>query len=448
MGSHVGNDEDKISQLPDALLSHMLSFLLTKDAVRTSILSKRWKNIWASVPSLDFEHYSCAGFVSFVDRVLYYRDSLDIQRFRLHFKCFPIDVSSIDRWIRTATSHNVVELDLCLNFLGGVEFEVPESVFECKTLVVLKLKSDSSFTYAPPKLGCFPNLKCLHITIDYPDKDLLEKLFSYFPVLEDLSVEGEWNDHVNCNVKLFVPKLKRLSINIHSTGYFDEPYEYYFSIDAPKLEFLDLRVDILPSMSFDNSKSLVKAIVGFYYHPAIMQEHFCDRATKILAPVSNVEHLSLSAHFLDASCIPAFGNLIHLKLVLHDCYRWEVLAELLKKSPNLECLVLEHEQDNNCYPENSEDEENAVDQENTEDPWWNCEESAPRCLLSHLKTVLIRGFMGCRDEKQAAKYLLKNGAVLEEMTIYVDNVLYSREKLCMEFAHFQRGSMTCRLQLV
>ncbi|KAL6207350.1 hypothetical protein ACLB2K_018308 [Fragaria x ananassa] len=440
MGSHVGNDEDKISQLPDALLSHMLSFLLTKDAVRTSILSKRWKNIWASVPSLDFgtEYMSGAGFVSFVDRVLYYRDSLDIQRFRLHFECFPIDTSSIDRWIRTATSHNLVELDLCLNFSGVVKFEVPESVFECKTL------------------------------------DLLEKLFSYFPVLEDLSVEGKWYDDVNCNVKLFVPKLKRLSINVQSTGYFDEPYECYFSIDAPKLEFLNLNVDILPSMSFDNAKSLVKAVLGFYYHLAILHEHFCDRTTKILAAVSNVEHLS-QLIFLDASCIPAFGNLIHLKLVLHNCYRWEVLAELLKKTPNLECLVLEHEQDINCYPENSEDEEDAVDQENTEDaedkanpedkenieneetsddegysehPWWNCEESAPCCLLSHLKTVLIRGFMGCRDEKQAVKYLLKDGAVLEEMTIYVDDFLNSREKLRMEFARFQRGSMTCWLQLV
>lgn len=48
--------------------------------------------------------------------------------------------------------------------------------------------------------------------------------------------------------------------------------------------------------------------------------------------------------FVKASCLPAFDNLIHLKLVLHDCYHWELLAELLKRSPNLECLVLEHKQ--------------------------------------------------------------------------------------------------------
>ena len=49
----AGDMQDRLSNLPDAILTHILSFLKTKDAVRTSILSTRWKSVWASVPTLN-----------------------------------------------------------------------------------------------------------------------------------------------------------------------------------------------------------------------------------------------------------------------------------------------------------------------------------------------------------------------------------------------------------
>ena len=48
---------DIISNLWVSILSHILSFLRTKEATITSILSSRWKPLWTLVPNLDLDDY-------------------------------------------------------------------------------------------------------------------------------------------------------------------------------------------------------------------------------------------------------------------------------------------------------------------------------------------------------------------------------------------------------
>ncbi|CAN6574537.1 unnamed protein product [Malus baccata var. baccata] len=156
-------------ELPGEVISHIFSYLPTKCVVKTDILSTGRKDLWASVPNLDF----CTN------------DFSDIAPF-LCLRCWSGRQGcshSIDGWIDL---RRVVELDLDVIKYAD---ELPKSLFVCKTLMKLKLRTD--FIINIPTTGCFPSLKFLHVTIYLPDKDSMCKLFSCCPVLEDLKTEGD-----------------------------------------------------------------------------------------------------------------------------------------------------------------------------------------------------------------------------------------------------------------
>ncbi|PRQ30793.1 putative F-box domain, leucine-rich repeat domain, L domain-containing protein [Rosa chinensis] len=189
--------EDRISALPDAILCHILSYFepeYRKCAVRTCILSKRWKNIWPYVLNLylNYEDFSSsADFIAFVDRALLIRDSLSIQKFHLHCNsCQAEDFPRIDSWIRSAIRCKVIELYLSVDSDREDMFELPESLLTCETLMVWKLWSN--YIIKIPKAGCYPSLKSLdvefmHPSLFNPDNDVMD--FSQFPALD---FEDQW----------------------------------------------------------------------------------------------------------------------------------------------------------------------------------------------------------------------------------------------------------------
>ncbi|KAM1001147.1 hypothetical protein ACFX2I_007711 [Malus domestica] len=452
---------DRISELPKELLHDILSLLPAKYVVRTSVLSTKWENIWASVPNLDCEfetlpivwresvslpdgitwedeHVSDhVDFMTFVDRVLYFRCDSVIKKFRLHCYCRVEDAPRIDGWIRAAIRRNVVELDLCVqahrdDYQEDPPLEFPRRVFMCKTLEVLKVKSDF-ITYAPPTSGCFPSLKVLDIRVDNPEADSMEKFFSCCPVLEDLSLFACVTDGRLWNFKVSAPKLKRLKMTFLTDLYDDNNPKYYISINAPELEQLDIKQDFLSNYSFVNLKSPVKGSVDFYCHLGKLQRHFFERATALLKTFANVKYLSISAHFV-AGCLPAFNHLTELKLLVFDCYHWDLLTQLLKKSNNLESLVIEYEEDEECVEDHEE-----LERYSKED-LWSTPESVPICVTGHLKTITIRGLEGYPHVKKVAKCLLNSGKVLTKMT--VDN-----EELYKELM-LEGGSRTCLVEVV
>lgn len=82
----MNKGRNKLCNLPDIVLQHILSFLGTKDAVRTSVLSKRWLYLWVSMPNLNFiqgpgkmNDWNRKLFMNLVERALVLRKSSNIQ---------------------------------------------------------------------------------------------------------------------------------------------------------------------------------------------------------------------------------------------------------------------------------------------------------------------------------------------------------------------------------
>ncbi|XP_014517506.1 FBD-associated F-box protein At3g52670 [Vigna radiata var. radiata] len=209
--------DDIISSFPDEILCHILSFLPTKHVVATSVLSKRWKFLWRSLPFFDFhydgdlfdydrnnENYS--HFLHSVDSFLLSRDKdQPLHRFRLRSDSTYGHPVSIQRWITAAVSRSVRHLDLYLDW----GFVLPSVVFSCKTLVVLKLtfiQVENTFSVD------LPLLKILHLdNISSPEGLDLSQLLSGCPNLEDLEVKGFISTTKGKVIRL--PKLIRASIH-------------------------------------------------------------------------------------------------------------------------------------------------------------------------------------------------------------------------------------------
>lgn len=119
----VRGDVDRLSDLPDNLLCQILLNNPTKDVVKSSVLSKRWRNLWRHVPGLnlepgDFPEYE--AYVSFVDSFLgYNRSESRLQKFKLKDKSldrkydWEWDYSHGDdvaRWIDAIAKRNVQHL--------------------------------------------------------------------------------------------------------------------------------------------------------------------------------------------------------------------------------------------------------------------------------------------------------------------------------------------------
>ncbi|KAG2298246.1 hypothetical protein Bca52824_034718 [Brassica carinata] len=178
---------DMISSLPDDVINHILSFLPLKESAQTSVLSKRWRILFAFSSNLDLLEYKNDArrrFTKFVDGVLAVSGNSPIKKFTLSCR----HSSRTNRWTRNMLNRgSVLDLDL---HLGIDDVHLPSEIFACKTLVELKLTGfcikelpDDALLSALKKLF----LKSVQFDMSLCHVCAFEKLLSACPVLEELA---------------------------------------------------------------------------------------------------------------------------------------------------------------------------------------------------------------------------------------------------------------------
>ncbi|XP_021758556.1 F-box/FBD/LRR-repeat protein At4g26340-like [Chenopodium quinoa] len=390
---------DRISDLPDALLLEILSFLSTKEAVATSILSKRWKFVWTQVPVLNFStsgSVSVYCFNAFMDRVLICNDTQSLRLFQLKCTCRrTVNALQYYSWIRNIMRRDVVEIDL--NLRRG---NLPSGIFSNEKLMVLKLTDfDSPFRNSIH----LPNLLTLHLTrIKFSDDFSFDDILMRLPRLEELIIRDCFGVQ---NICIRSSSIKRLNL-------FDLEDEIDTTVAAPSLEYLCIDQFLL-DCKFDNMPSLVEARLHIY-----RSVYFREQVFKFLQQVSNnLMTLELQVDITEVSLggdehdqMPLFPHLKHLVVKGRNCrlikcsklsWRYLVLW-ILQRAPNL--VSLDYSVKSNvCY----------------------CSPVLatylPKCRIPTLEVVNISLFEWGNADKRVLEYLLKNAVNLKVLTINPTN---------------------------
>ncbi|KAJ0633869.1 putative F-box domain, FBD domain, leucine-rich repeat domain superfamily [Helianthus annuus] len=286
---------DRLSGLPEDIISHILSLIATKFAVRTSVLSKRWRYSWKLVTNLDFDYtptiLGVSSFVGFVDHVMELCKTRQLQSFRIDFSSCSVQNSKL---------------------------ELPLSLFTCKTLT--KLRLDSTVWKCPSQVT-LPCLKTLDIIVYTNPLVSAFKLISGCPVLESLYLKVGYVGFVHYTFN--IPTLKRLKLTLLCSSDINEVI-----IDVPNLEYLFVGGIMCSVFVMKNVLSLVEASISVHG----LSVHLWDELLKGISGVKSLSIKTMPSNLL----LPIFPNMEHLEL--KSLWSSTLILEFLENSPKLKHL--------------------------------------------------------------------------------------------------------------
>ncbi|XP_024015022.1 putative F-box/LRR-repeat protein At3g18150 [Eutrema salsugineum] len=302
-------EEDSISSLPDVILQHILCFIPTKFAIRTSLLSKRWRHVWCDIPRISLDADICPGRCQPLGRPKTTADSINetLTRYTApKTKDFYLkstmkkNIPHINTWIKGAMSRNVENLSLNFFKFKTSKYTFPDSFYTDSFLKELKV----SIFYTdmiPRGSVSWTSLKKFSLSYCRLSDESLATILSGCPVLQSLTL-------------YFCNELRVLDLSNSSslrTLRVDRNYSAPtpMQIVAPHIHCLKLMNSQLPCTLVDVS-SLAEAKLDFWYGSLHGTEADSVRKMQeLLEKLHNVEKLTLGENFLQILSLPKLRGL-------------------------------------------------------------------------------------------------------------------------------------------
>ncbi|PRQ41695.1 putative F-box domain, FBD domain, leucine-rich repeat domain, L domain-containing protein [Rosa chinensis] len=397
---------DRVSALPDDILVSLVSRLPPKEAVATSVLSRRWQNVGLSTMTLRFDAvdfsidsnkrlYSCEPdefieqeswkYINWVNHVVQHHRGKHIEEFRISFCLDSRFSSSINEWIQFAMEKSVERLEL--DFYPEV-FDKHKDYTIPHRLLGLCI----------PSLGScigFKSLKVLRLRHVGVTGEVLEYFLSNCPLLERLSVTSAKD--------LFNLRVVGSSIAL----------KYLVILNCSNLETIEIRDVNIVSFIYCGFRSTNLLISNVPLLSRVTVSKECwqkDFISVVFAQLScclsNLEILKLhiqGAAYNENPALPLLAKLKHLELLVAANYYKALhhINSFLKASPYLQRLVLQLQ----LYRESPACMEIGEI------------EKAADCPHNHLKVVEIVGYRAHTSGVELVMHLIKNALALKKIVI-------------------------------
>ncbi|KDO57424.1 hypothetical protein CISIN_1g047944mg [Citrus sinensis] len=397
---------DRFEELPDEILTTIVSLLPLREALRTSFISKRWRFIWASHSDLKFDFVNVLGsrahrfrntcdfeskrqvqrrkFVNRVDKIMDERRIRGdkINSLAIHFHLGKNFSSHIDHWINSAVLKGVESIDIdlseCTSFRNGgaTSNSFEHHQFRASPLEgkhnLRQLRLDSCTFSAPLS---YKKLS-LHLC-----QDLVNLKFT------NSSHQLKFLDIKDC---FRLNGIEVSSENLTRLEYTGHPSSFIFK-QVPKLTDVYLK--------FTNKNR----IDGVTY-----------ALTKLASEVTHLEKLNLIS-ILSIKALelpdngPVFTNVKELILAIYpfddeDNLSW--IAYILRAFPLLQRLQL------NLFSPSFIKQPKEVDR------------LLPQCHHEHLTELEINGFYGNLHEAELLMYLLENVISLKRLMVGTNQKIF------------------------